>query len=142
VIVPDANLLLYAFDAMSPRHQVALEWLESALSGPEDVGFPLVTLLAFVRIGTDPRVFAVPFEPGEAIGIVSQWLARPNVRVLNPTSSHWAVMRRLVDAGRARGPAITDAHIAALAEEHGAVVYSADRGFSRFAGVTVVDPTA
>jgi uncharacterized protein len=141
LIVPDANLLLYAFDGTSLRHERARGWLESILSGSEIVSFPLVTLLAFIRIGSDPRVFSVPLDPGEAIEIVLGWLSRPNVRLLNPTPSHWETLRRLVAEGRARGNAVTDAHIAALAEEHGATVHSADRGFTRFAGLAVVDPT-
>jgi uncharacterized protein len=141
VILVDANVLLYATDAQSPHHEPARRWLEDALSGNEEIGFPLVSLLAFVRIGTDARVFAVPMEPAEAIEIVTSWLSRPLGRPVSPTRKHWSTLTEVAVAARAKGPAITDAHLAALAREHGASICTTDRGFARY-GVAVIDPTA
>ena len=141
MIVLDANILLYAFDSSSPRHDAARRWLEAALGGAEIVGFPLVTLLAFVRIGSDPRVFTAPLGATDAIAIVQEWLERPNTRLVQPTSQHWAVFTEAVEAGRASGPTVTDAHLAALAKEHGARLCTTDRDFARFPGVETLDPT-
>ena len=141
MILVDANILLYAIDRSSPRHEAARGWLERSLSGADEIGFPLVSLLAFVRIGTDPRVFTVPLDPGDAIDIVTGWLVRPNARLVHPTPSHWSALARASADGRARGPGITDAHLAALAAEHGAELCTTDRAFARFEGLRTIDPT-
>lgn len=138
----DANLLLYAVDASSPRHGPAQRWLESELSGQETVAFAWVTLLAFIRLGTSPRVFASPLRPVDAFTIVEGWLARPNVTVLEPTGRHVALMRELLLPLGTAGNLTTDAHVAALAQEHGAELCSTDHDFARFAGVQWRDPLA
>jgi toxin-antitoxin system PIN domain toxin len=141
VILVDANILLYATDAGSPHHEGALGWLEDALNGDEEIGFPLVSLLAFVRLSTDPRVFAVPLEAPEATEIVMSWLSVPLGRSVSPTPRHWQTLTDVASASRARGPDITDAHLAALAREHGAAICTTDRGLTRYR-VRMIDPTA
>jgi toxin-antitoxin system PIN domain toxin len=140
VILVDANILLYASDAQSPHHAPAHRWLEDALNGKEDIGFPLVSLLAFVRLSTDVRVFAVPMEPREAVETVTSWLSLPPARPVSPTPKHWATLSEVASGARAKGPDITDAHLAALAREHGAAICTTDRGFARY-GVRLIDPT-
>jgi uncharacterized protein len=142
VILVDANVLLYAYDRESPRHQAARGWVEAVLSGEEAVGFPLVTLVAFVRIATNPAVYRLPLTPARAMEIVSSWLARPNASVANPGERHWAILARTLEEGQARGPLVVDAHLAALAIEHGATLASTDRDFARFPGLRFRDPLA
>jgi hypothetical protein len=141
VIVVDANILIYAFDSTSPFQERAQAWLESALDGGEELGFPLSSLLAFVRIGSDPRVFIEPMSVEDAIEEVTAWLARPRARLVQPTSQHWMTLAAVATAGKVRGAQITDAHIAALALEHGATLCTTDRGFRRYPGLEVLDPT-
>ena len=141
MILLDANILLYATDASSPRHEPARRWLEDALNGDEEIGFPLVSLLAFVRLSTDARVYTVPMEPPEAIETVMSWLSAPFGRPVSPTPKHWQTLTDVASRARAKGPDITDAHLAALAREHGAAICTTDRGFARY-GVRVIDPTA
>jgi uncharacterized protein len=140
VIVVDANILLYATDAQSPRHEPARRWLEDALNGREEIGFPLVSLLAFVRLSTDVRVFAVPLEPRDAVGTVESWLSLPPARLVSPTPKHWETLAEVASGARAKGRDITDAHLATLAREHGAAICTTDRGFARYGG-RVIDPT-
>ncbi len=140
MILIDANVLLYAYDETSARHAMARAWLESVFSSPEPVGLSWVTLLAFLRIGTDPRAVRRPLSPVEASAIVGSWLQRPNVNVLQPTERHWVVLSRLLTDGQARGPLVMDADLAALAIEHGATLCTVDRDFSRFPGLDVVNP--
>lgn len=142
MIIVDANVLLYAYDRSSSRHEAARRWLEGALNGEEEVRFPLVTLLAFLRISTHPTVFRRPLDPGRAIEIVASWLARPNVKVATPSDRHWHVLTEVARAGQARGPLLMDAHVAALAIEHGAQLATTDRGFARFPGLRFADPLA
>jgi len=142
VILVDANLLLYAHDAGDRRHARTRDWLERLLATESDVRFGLATILAFVRIATDPRVYEHPRTAVEAIGIVDALLARPNVSIAGPGDRHWRTLANLADAGKARGPLLMDAHLAALAIEHGATLATTDRDFSRFPGLRSIDPLA
>jgi toxin-antitoxin system PIN domain toxin len=139
LILIDANLLLYAYDTSSSYHDRARTWLERTIT-EDDVGLAVTTLLAFVRIATAPTVFARPFAVGEAIGIVEEWLALPTVVLVEPTRRHWAMLSEIAVAGQARGPLVMDAHLAALAMEHGAVLCTTDRDFARFDGLRWRDP--
>ena len=136
----DANILLYAYDASSRHHGLARKWLESELSGSEPVGFSWMTLMAFVRIGTNPRAVAHPFDMEECCAIVTSWLEQPNAVVLTPGEQHWAILQRLLLKSQARGPLAMDAHLAALALEHGATLVTNDRDFDRFDGLKTLFP--
>lgn len=142
MIFVDANLLLYAYDADHERHAAARDWLEAALAGEEEIRIPLVSALAFIRIGTNPAVFREPLDPAEAVAIVEAWLDRPGVELGLPTDRHWSTMGRLAAEGQARGPLVTDAHLAALTMEHGAVLCTTDRDFARFEGLRFTNPIA
>jgi hypothetical protein len=142
VIVVDANLLLYAYDSAAKDHARAREWLEETLSSPDPVGLPWACLLAFLRIGTNPRALARPFSIGEATAIVGSWLAQPCVTIAEPGERHWEVLSGLLAAGQIRGPLVSDAHLAALTIEHGATLATTDRDFSRFDGLRTVNPLA
>lgn len=136
----DANLLLYAVDDASPHHEAARGWLEARLSGSETIAFAWVALLAFVRLGTHPRVFASPLGLEEALDLVDSWLAQPCATVVHPTDRHSALLRELLAPLGTAGNLTTDAHLAALAIEHGAELCSTDADFSRFAGLRWVNP--
>jgi toxin-antitoxin system PIN domain toxin len=142
VIVIDANVLLYAHDTASAGHEPARRWLESTLTDEPDVRFALTTLLAFVRISSDPRVFEQPRSSGDAISVVEGWLGHPNVSIASPGDRHWRILSDLATRGQARGPLLMDAHLAALAVEHGATLATTDRDFTRFPGLRVLDPVS
>jgi hypothetical protein len=140
VILVDANLLLYACDASSPRHDAARLWWEARLSEPDPVRLAWVTIIAFVRIGTHPRVFSQPLSVAEARDHVEAWLARPMVDVLHPTPRHREIFARLLGQAQATGNPVTDAHLTALAVEHGATLCSTDGDFARFDGLAWANP--
>jgi toxin-antitoxin system PIN domain toxin len=140
VKLPDVNLLLYAVDETSPRHDDARVWLEQTLSGSETVAFAWVVLLAFVRLSTHAAVFAHPLGLEEALDLVDSWLAQPCVTVIAPTDRHAAVLRELLEPLGTAGNLTTDAHLAALAIEYGAQLCSCDTDFGRFSGVRWTDP--
>jgi len=142
VKLPDVNLLLYALDEASPHHARARLWLEELLSGTEPAGFAWSVLLAFVRLSTRAQLFANPLDPAEAFDVVEGWLAQPCALVLHPTERHLAVLRGLVEPLGPAGNLTTDAHLAALAIEHGAEVCSADTDFGRFRGLRWTNPLA
>lgn len=133
MIVPDANLLLYACDSTSPFHERARSWWQKCLSGDEAVGLTHPALFAFVRIGTNPRVFTSPLTLAAAAAHVRSWMARRVCQVLQASGDHAARVIDLLDsAGGAAGSLVTDAQIGALAIAYRAVVHTADRDFLRF----------
>ena len=140
MILVDANLLLYAYDPSSPQHVAARNWFEATVSGPEPMGLEWATLLAFVRIGTSPHALEHPLSLAEAEAIVSDWLDRPTVTLLNPGERHWQILRDLMIRGQVRGPLVRDAHLAALSIEHGAELATTDRDFARFPGLKFFNP--
>lgn len=138
--VPDVNLLLYAMDETSTHHAAARAWLEESLSGDEPVGFAWTVLLAFLRLSTRAPVFASPLQPHEAFSVVEGWLGQPSAVIIHPTGRHPAILQGLVEPLGVAGNIINDAHLAALAIEHGAAVYSGDNDFSRFRGLRWINP--
>ncbi len=140
MILVDANLLLYAVNPDLPHHPKARSWLEQVLSGRETVGLPWVVLLAFVRISTNPRVFERPLPVETACRYVDEWLAQPLVSLLTPGEGHWSILSNLLRHTGTAANLTTDAHIAALALERGATVFSTDNDFKRFPGVSHIDP--
>jgi toxin-antitoxin system PIN domain toxin len=142
VKLPDVNLFLYAADQSSRRHRSALEWVNATLSSSETVALAWTTMLAFIRISTNPAAFAEALEPNEALDVVDGWLAQPSVTIVHPTERHAAVLRDLLVPLGTAGNLTSDAHLAALAIEYGATLCSSDVDFSRFAGLRWVDPLA
>lgn len=142
MILVDANLLVYAVNRDLPPHASARRWLEAALSGSEAVGIPWVALLAFLRVCTSGRVFERPLSAEAAVAYVEEWLAQPVVRAVGPGEQHWPILRNLLQQSGTAGNLTTDAHIAALALEHGCAIYSADNDFKRFPGLRHVNPLA
>jgi uncharacterized protein len=140
MILIDANLLLYAYDSSSEHHNKARIWLEKILSEPQAVRVAWVTILAFLRISTNRKIFENPFTISEATSIAQQWLEHSTVDLLHPTERHWAILSKLLKDGQANGPLVMDAHLAALAIEHGAKLNTTDKDFSRFDDLQVVNP--
>lgn len=140
--LPDLNLLLYAVDSEARSHEQARAWLEEVLSGTEEVGFAWTVLLGFARISTNARIYEQPLEIDGALDLIDGWLAQPVATVVEPTSRHAAVLRDLLEPFGGGGNLVSDAHLAALAIEHGAELYSRDTDFARFSGVRWVDPFA
>lgn len=138
----DANLLLYAADRASPHQGRAGEWLEDQLNGDVRVGIPWESFLAFVRISTHPRVMAHPLTASAAWGHVQDWLDAPATWIPAPTERHADVLGQLLTRHRVTGNLVHDAHIAAIALQHGLAICSADSDFARFPEVTWHNPIA
>ena len=142
MIVPDVNLLLYAYDAASPFHSRATSWWQACLTGTEPVGLAHVVMFGFMRVSTSARVFRSPLAASEAAGHVRAWLAQPVAEVLVPGPGHTGHVLNLLDTLGTAGNLVTDAQIAAIAIEHDAVVHTADADFTRFPGVRWLNPVA
>ena len=138
----DANVLLYAVNEDAPHHAEARAWLEASLAGAEAVGFAWVVLLAFLRLSTRPRLFPRPLGLDEAGTVVEAWLAQPPAVIAHPTGRHLALLRGLLAPTGSAANLVNDAHLAALALEHDAVVVSYDGDYSRFEGVRWQQPSA
>lgn len=141
MIVVDTNVLIYAVSERSPHHRDAVAWLTATSRGAQVLALPWVAMLGFLRIVTNPRVFPQPLPVDRALDVVGTWLAHPSIVVAEPTARHFAVLSGLLHQVGTAGNLSTDAHIAALAIEHGAAVATFDRDFGRF-GVRVVVPAA
>ncbi len=142
MILVDANILLYAEDSLNPLNQQARAWWDDKLSGSEDVCLCWVVLSAFIRIGTNPRVFEQPLSLEQALSRVQSWLNQPCTRVVRPTDRHWTVFKQMLVGGQAVANLVTDAYLAALAIEHGCVLASTDSDFARFPKLKWRNPLA
>ena len=140
MILVDANLLLYAYDASVPQHEQAKHWWERQLSNPTPIRLAWVTVLAFIRIGTNPRIFTEPLSIEEACATVVSWFQCSMLAILEPGERHWTILETLLQYTQASGNLVMDAHLAALAIEYGAVLCSTDHDFSRFQGLTWENP--
>lgn len=140
MILVDANILLYAEDQLSPHHDAAREWWDQQLSGASPVCLCWTVLCAFIRLSTNPRVFERPLTLKQAIARVQSWFDQPCTRLINPTERHWLVLQELLIDGQALANLVTDAHVAALAIQHGCELFSANADFARFAGVKWKNP--
>jgi uncharacterized protein len=140
VKIIDTNLLVYAYVPSLDQHAAARRWFEQALVEEEPVGLTWPTVLGFVRVVTNARIFRVPLPLDRAVAVVDEWLQQAAVELVLPTPRHWTALREMLVSGQAGGPLTSDAHIAALAREHGATIYTTDRDFLRFPDVRVVNP--
>jgi toxin-antitoxin system PIN domain toxin len=140
VIVIDANLLIYSYDRDSAHHKKSRFWLEEVLSGVEAVGLPGQSVSAFLRVITNRRLSGMRVSLQQAVQVVDEWLQQPNVQILVPADEHWSVLRQMILEGQASGPLVSDAEIAAITIEHGAVLHTADRDFARFPGLRWKNP--
>ncbi|MDF0651439.1 MAG: type II toxin-antitoxin system VapC family toxin [Nitrospira sp.] len=142
MILIDANLLLYAYHSRSEQHEASRAWLESTLSGTELVRFAWLTIWAFLRISTNPRAFERPLTAAEAEAVVASWFSQPQVGILEPGDRHWDILQGLIRTGQTAGPLVMDAVLASIALEHGAILHTTDRDFSRFPGLKWTNPLA
>ena len=140
MILVDANILLYAQDQLSERHTQARAWWDAQLSGAGPICLCWTLLGAFIRSGTNPRVFDHPLSRDQALSCIQSWLDQPCTRIVTPTERHWEVFQELLREGQAVANLVTDAHLAALAVEHGCELNSTDSDFSRFPGLRWRNP--
>jgi uncharacterized protein len=132
---PDVNLLLYAVNADSAQHRAARSWLEAAFASAGGIGFCWPTLVGFLRLSTRSSIFGQPLTLEHALELVDAWLGHPGARLIAPTERHAALLSSLLLARGRGGNLVSDAHIAALAIEHGAELGTFDRDFEQFTGL-------
>jgi hypothetical protein len=138
--VVDINLLIYAINKDTPHHPQAKKWLETSLSGDEPVGLAWVVILGFLRIITNPRIMPTPLSSNIAMKITEEWLCHPSVKIVVPRERHWDILKELLTPLGTAANLTSDAHLAALAIEYGARLFSTDNDFSRFAGLRWTNP--
>jgi toxin-antitoxin system PIN domain toxin len=136
----DLNVLLYAVNKDAVHHEAVLNWWQAALNGDESVGLPWIVLLGFLRLATNPKIFPNPLGARAAIDKIDTWLSAPTVCVVTEKPEHWRLLRTLLADVGVAGNLTTDAHLAALAISHGAVLASCDRDFARFEGLRWENP--
>ncbi|MBA3310013.1 MAG: PIN domain-containing protein [Nocardioidaceae bacterium] len=140
MLLVDANVLVHAVNQGSREHAVARDWLHGALLGSEAVAFDWTVVLAFLRLSTHPAVFPRPLSVAQAGDAMEGWLEAPPAVTIDATRQHLPLLRGLLERVGTGGNLVGDAHLAALALEHGATVVSFDRDFARFEGVALFRP--
>lgn len=140
MIIPDTNLLIYAYNPHTPRHDTASRWWEGLVDGDERIGIPWIVAAGFIRLMTSRAVLTLPATLGEAVDAVDEWFSYPHVMPLNPGARHMTFLRQALLAAGVGGNLTTDAHIAALAMEYQAEVHSGDNDFGRFSGLRWHNP--
>lgn len=140
MILPDINLLVYAHDETSKCHVPAKRWWKEQLNGSQLVALSWVTVLGFIRLLTNPRIFQQPYAPAEILAIVKTWLEQPHVRMIDPAEQHFGLLAKLIEQIGTAGNLTTDAHLAALAIERGLILQTTDADFARFPGLKWHNP--
>ena len=140
MILLDANILLYTHNASSTHHLESKKWIEKAMDRQEEIGLAWITILAFLRLATNPAVYTAPLSVKEATGIIDAYLSRSHVLIVHPTNEHWKILSDLVRDTQSNRHLVSDAHLAALAMEHNAAICTNDRDFQRFKGIKILDP--
>ncbi len=142
MILVDVNLLIYATFSNTPQHIPARTWIESQLNGANRVGLPWHSLLGYLRVATNPRAFAGAISMSDAWSQVEGWLACEPVWIPEPTERHTKVLGALLAQHSVHGNLVSDAHLAALAIEHGLTLCSTDGDFARFRELKWLNPLA
>ena len=140
MIACDVNVLVYAYNLDEARHDAYRKWLKTALNGERPFGLPSLVASGFLRVVTHPKVLARPLATDDALDVLAELRAAPAVVPMEPGRRHWTLFAELCRSVGARGNAVPDAYLAALAIEHGAEWNSADRGFARFRGLRARHP--
>lgn len=140
MIIPDANLLLYAYHPGSRFHERARDWWEELAGSSQPVGLPWVTVLTFIRLSTNGHILKPPASLDEVLSIVGSWLEQPNIKMLIPGERHATLLGQLLREAGYAADLTNDAHLAALAIEYRATVASADADFARFPKLKWLNP--
>jgi toxin-antitoxin system PIN domain toxin len=140
VIIPDANLILYAYNSADPDHKAARLWWEGLLANDTPIGISIVVLLAFLRLSTSARVLQKPLTVEESTERVRSWFTVPSLHLIQPGRNHVNILLDLIRRGGSGGNLTSDAHLAALAIEHNAEIHSSDQDFGRYPGLRWRNP--
>ena len=132
MIIVDVNIPIHAINRESRYHEHVRAWWDEQLSGTRPVGLAWVVCFGFVRILTNPRIIAPPLHVGDAIDYVSSWMKQPCTRIVEPLEGHWDLAASLLRQAGTAANLTTDAHLAALAMQHGCELYTTDTDFARF----------
>jgi uncharacterized protein len=138
----EVQILIYAWNRTSPHHARAKEWAENIFTSESLIGIPWVSIWAFIRLTTNQRLFANPLDSERAFKIVAQWVDSPNVTIPQPGPRHAEILELLVTRDQAACALVCDAVLASLAIEHAATLASTDQDFSRFSGLSWINPLA
>ena len=142
MILPDVNILIYAYDQSSQWNSPAKRWWEDQMNGSQMIGLSWVTVLGFIRLLTNPRIYQNPYSPSEMMEIVKSWLEQPHVKIIHPSDRHFALLADLIKKAGTAGNLTIDAHLAALAIERGLILQTTDADFARFPGLKWKNPLA
>ena len=140
MILTDANILIYSYNELPPEHKAARTWRHKSLADPEPMAFCWISLMAFVRVSTNKKIFTKPYSTDEAFDVIQNWLSTPGSLIISPGHEHLSIVKRLAHESGVYGALLTDAQIAALAIEHGVTLATSDSDFRKFTGLKSINP--
>jgi uncharacterized protein len=140
VLIPDLNLLVYAFNSDASHHRPSAQWWEDSLNGDERIGVPWLVLMGFIRLLSGKAVMKNPYPVKDLFQITKEWFQLPNVILLEPTVRTYDLMEKLMVSMSLPGSMATDTFIAATAIEHDASLCTNDTDFSRFHSLKTLNP--
>ena len=135
MLLPDVNVLVYAYNTEAPEHARYREWLQELMNGPEAFGIADIVCSGFLRVVTNPRVFSPPATIVEALGFLERIRNRPNCTLVIAGERHWSIFAGLCRSASVRGNLVPDAYLAAIAIESGSEWITTDGDFARFPGL-------
>jgi len=135
LILPDVSALVYAHHEESADHDAYRSWWEDVVNSPSAFGVADLVLSGFIRVVSHPRIFDQPMRSGAALAATKAMRARSNAVQVRPGERHWTLFSDLVESTNAKGNAVPDAYLAALAIESGNEFVTCDRGFARYPGL-------
>lgn len=140
MIIVDLNVLIYAVNSRSAQHRAVAEWWNGAINGEEPIGLPWVVINGFLRLTTRIGILPRPLSVDTALGLVDEWLRLDGVIVPHEKEDHWSILSTLLRDAGTGGNLTTDAHLAAMAVSHGAILATCDNDFGRFQGLRWLSP--
>jgi toxin-antitoxin system PIN domain toxin len=141
VIAVDTNLLVYAHRREMPFNQHARQALTEAVAGSEPVCVPWPCVHEFLAVVSNPRIFRDPTPMDVALDAVKRLLASLSGGFLAEGKGYLGALERIARPALLQGALVHDARVVALCLFYGVrVLWSADRDFSRFPELTVINP--
>lgn len=140
MIIPDINLLIYAYNSDAPNHDMAKAWWKKLMEGRQPIGLSWVVCLGYLRLMTNRKILERPIEASEALSHLHSWLSRPQVQIVQPGPRHIGILGSFAEQRLISSSLVTDAHLAALAIETQAELHSNDVDFQRFPGLRWRNP--
>lgn len=132
-MTPDVNVLVAASRGDHPHHKIAYQWLNEAIAGcAEGASLKLMPMVvaSFLRLVTNPRIFAQPTPVPDAVGFLDALFTVPGVE-MPPLGAEWPMLRQACLEKKLSANDIPDAWLAAAVIRLGEHLVTFDADFKK-----------